>query len=370
MTPEVPMQHFASSDGNTSPRSQFKCSETNIVGVFQEASRNQSSLSVIITDGSQDVHSVNGALAPGFDRPEFIQAINDGLIEKGFGVWLIGIMNDFDGVYYNIIPDRNGEINKPRYVRGKRPVYCWIISKNVDKGREYLQYLYDDITRLAKTSSEDKNGNMVQAIEIAPGIYPEINLMEPKPTNYFKLDNDTSRRLTYILDWRDAPKRILSKIARSDFPKVPGNNVLFVLQAGLEFKFRYNWNSFPSNMWKVDVNKTHSLPMTAIPMIPDIKKPDSENLRFVFINIPHDRLIVLNDDERVFEFPVCLYADLDKGLDSSWVKNWSTVIDTEERHIRGKTLYLYEVVSELLEKTIGQKRIGACLRLGLIKRGR
>jgi len=367
MNPEAPMANYAVTVGSISPRSRFNCSETNIVGVFHEVSKKESSLSVILTDGSQDVHSVNGGLAAGFDRPEFIQAISNGLIERGFGVWLIGIMNDFDGFYYNIIPDRNGEINNPRYFRGKRPVYCWVVSKNVKQGREFVQYLYNDITRLSRTNLEDRNGSVVQAIELAPGIYPEITLIEPRPNNYFKFNNEISNTLTFVLDWRDSSKHKLFKISRIDFPTTPGNNVLFVLQARLELKLQYKWNSFPSTMWQVETGDKNSL-IKAIPKTPDINTLDSENLRFVFINFPYDRLIVLNPRERSFELPVCLHADLETGLDNSWIKTWSTVIDTEERHIQGKTLYLYDVISDLLKLTIGKKRIGTCLRLVLVNR--
>jgi len=368
ITPETPMKHYAINDGKISPRSRYNCTETNIVSIFHEASKNTSSLSVIITDGSQDVYNVNGSLAPGFDRPEFIQSVSNGLIDKEFGVWLIGIMNDFDGYYYNIIPDKNGEINSPHYVKGKRPVYCWVISKNIKKGREFVQYLYDDITRLARTNLEDKKGNMVQVIEIAPGIYPHITLTESKPHKYFKFDNETSERLTFILDWRNSTHHLANKIAKIDFPKVPGKSVLFVLQVRLDFNMQYNWNSFPQKMWQVTVKQSGTFPKTLSTRIPDINKPDSKNLRFVFIDFPHDRLVVLNENERKFKIPVCLYADLYKGLDNCWVKAWSTVIDTEERFIQGKTLYLYEIVSELLKKTIGEKRVGTCLSLALIKR--
>lgn len=368
-TPATHLMHYAISDGTTQPRARFNLSETNLVAVIQEASRSQSSLSVIITDGSQDVHNDKGELAPGFDRPELIQALNEGLIQKGFGVWLIGIMNDFDGSYYNIVPDRDGQINKPRPVYGKRPVYCWVISKNIDKGREYVEYLYADMIRLARSNSEDKNGNTVHVIEIAPGIFPGIKLIEPKTSDFFRLNNETSVRLIFILDWSDSSRGALSKIAaRCNFPNVPGRDVLFVLQSELDFKLNYHWNSFPSSMWQIDVIKTHSLPMTTETRRPDTNQVNSANLRFIFINIPHDRLYNYNDNERSFEFPVCLYADLDQGLENSWIKTWSTVRDTEEKYIQGRTLYLYEVVSELLMKTIGVRRVGACIRLTLMKR--
>ncbi|MCP4156720.1 MAG: hypothetical protein GY757_53900, partial [bacterium] len=270
---EISMKYYAIAEVKTikeetveiSPRTRYKCSETNIVGVLLEAASNQNALSVIVTDGSQDVSGTNGKLAPGFDRPEFVQAVCKGLIDKGFGIWLVGIMNDFDGYYYNIIPNREGEINKAIRVIGKRPVYCWILSKDITKGRAFVQYLHDDLMGLANSKYRE-NGNskyheMVRVIEIAPGVSPEILLTEPNPDRHFDYGVDVSEHFSYIHSWDHHPaypgKNV--NIATADFPTNSAGDVLFILQGKLNFENRYNWDSFPMKMWHIKIDETQKI---------------------------------------------------------------------------------------------------------------
>jgi len=365
------MKYYAIPEGGTQPRSRFSHGETNIVGVLSEISENESTLSVIITDGLQDVCSINGVLAPGFDRPEFIQAVCRCLINKGFGVWLIGVMNDFDGYYYNIIPDRNGNINKPIYMRGKRPIYFWVICKNEIKGRKFVQYFYDDLRKLAESNYNKQSS--VQAVELAPGIYPEFILIEPN-YDYFKIDDKVSLKMTHVRDWgthQNYKKMGCIKVATADFPIVGGNEVIFIVQGRMKFDSqKYPWNSFPPQMWQIAVGRSSSFPVHIEGEVPGILYSGSEDLRFIFLKFLYDRLIVFDSKDRKIELPVSIYADLNMGLVGSWLKSWSTPIDTTEKYIKGKTLYLYNVISEILKNTIGKKKVVACLHLALIKRNR
>lgn len=375
---EVPMKYYAisfkiSRNENIQPRSRFNRGETNIVGVLSEISKKKSTLSVVITDGLQDVCSINGTLAPGFDRPQFIQAAQRELIENGFGVWLIGIMNEFDGYYYNIIPDRNGEINKPIYIKGKRPVYCWVVCRDINKGRKFVQYFYDTLSRLGETGYNGdggcNKGSLVQGIELAPGNFPQFTLMEPRPYKHFQISDEVSKRITQIRDWGENKEQIAIKMATADFPISGEDESIFLLQGRFEFSNKNSWDGFPAEMWRIEPEPQGKFPLTIKYQIPGADHKESDpSFCFVFIKFPCSRLLVLQPKERIFEIPVHIYADLETGLKNHWLKKWSTAIDTHERYIKEKTLYLYDVVSEVLRYSIGKKRVGACLHLALIKR--
>jgi hypothetical protein len=96
----------------------------------------------------------------------------------------------------------------------------------------------------------------------------------------------------------------------------------------------------------------------------------------LFFRFTHFNLKVSKVKDRVFMFPIYLYANLDSALDNHRIKKWNTNIDTQVEYVKEKTLYLYDIVSELLKYTIGEKRLGkpkdelgvaACLHLALIK---
>lgn len=375
-----------------SPRGRYNRGQSNIVGVLLQAARASSALSVIVTDGLQDVHGINGDLSPGFDRPEFTHAVRDSLIDKGFGIWLIGILNDFDGVYYSIIPDRNGVINNPIPVRGKRPVYCWVICKDVAKGRNFVQYLQASLLELSKdngtitdrdaapdTTNQDQETEeaLVQVVEIAPGIVPTVDLIEATSAPSFARSDKFLKNMVRVADWRTHPAQLRTKNVSIYFPNAISDTVHFVLQARLGFESQeFTWNSLPSTMWRIHTRliKPETFPLAIIEDRNPNSNTELQNLRFIGLDFLHDKLIVFAPNQRLLEMRVYLYAELEKGLANHWLKKWSTQSDidrdkiTREDRICGKTLYLYDVVAAMLAHSIGRQREAACLHLSLLKR--
>lgn len=378
-----------------SPRGRYARGQSNIVGVLLQAAKAPSALSVIVTDGLQDVHGINGDLSPGFDRPEFTHAVRDSLIDKGFGIWLIGILNDFDGVYYSIIPDKNGVINNPIYVRGKRPVYCWVICKDVAKGRKFVQYLQASLLELRKdngaiaereaasdTTTELEQGEkieeaLVQVVEIAPGIIPTVDLMETTNAQYFARSDKFLKNMVRVADWRTHPAQLRAKNVAVYFPNAMSDTVHFVVQARLGFERQeFTWNSLPPTMWRIRARllKPEIFPLAIIEEANPNPNAELQNLRFMGLDFLYDKLIVFEPEQRLLEMRVYLYAELEKGLANHWLKTWSTQSDTDrdkitrEDRLRGKTLYLYDVVAAMLAHSIGRQREAACLHLSLLKR--
>lgn len=377
-----------------SPRSRYNHGQSNIVGVLLQAAKTASALSVIITDGLQDVHGINGDLSPGFDRPEFTHAVCDSLIDKGFGIWLIGIMNDFDGVYYSIIPDRNGVINNQIYVHGKRPVYCWVICKDVGKGRNFVQYLQSTLLELSKDNGTDADHDakpdttskldhgkettveaLVQAVEIAPGLIPTVDLMEATSVPQFAHADKFLKNTVRVTDWRTHPAQLRTKNVAVYFPNAISDTVHFVLQARLGFEGRdFTWSSLPPSMWRIHLDKPGNFPLSIAEDTQPNPMAELQNLRFMGLDFLYDKLIVFEPEQRLLELPVYLDADLEKGLANHWLKKWSSQNDTDKNKIiredngQGKTLYLYDVVAAMLKHSIGKQRVGACLHLSLLKR--
>jgi hypothetical protein len=386
-----------------SPRWRYDRGQSNIVGVLLQAARAASALSVIVTDGLQDVHGGNGVLSPGFDRPEFVHAVCDSLIDKGFGIWLVGILNDFDGDYYSIIPDKNGLINKRIPVNnGKRPVYCWVICKDVGKGRKFVQNLQTTLLELSKDNGNNgetlpesdakpdttlplaqnpraNEETLVQVVEIAPGIIPTVDLMEPTSVQQFAHSDKFLKNMVRVTDWRTHPTELGTKNVAVYFPNAISDTVHFVLQARLGFEGRnFTWNSLPNTMWRIRLIKPETFPLSIIEDANPNPTAELQNLRFIGLDFLYDNLIVFEPDKRLLELPVYLRADLEKGLENHWLKTWSTQIDTDINQItrqekirgkiRGKTLYLYDVAAAMLTHSIGKQRVGACLHLSLLKR--
>ena len=374
----APRSYYAikSPDG-VSARLRYNRSESNIVGVLLRAARNSSALGVIITDGLQDVRGLNGALAPGFDRPEFTAAVCDSLINKGFGIWLIGILNDFEGYYFNIIPDRSGQINRPIFVpKSKRPVYCWIVCKDIGKGRKFVQYLYQAMMEVAGSTqaAADSLGEhhaeaLIQGVEISPGIIPSVVLAEPAAVERFENSEKFLKNLAHVLDWRVHPEQPNTRNVSVDFAAALGDTVHFVLQGKIDFEGRdYIWNTLPFSMWQIHIEEPESFPLAVVEGAEKSRKASAKDLRFIGLDFPYDRLIVFDPDKRRLELPVYLYADLQRGLENHWLKAWSTRIDTNAGQIKSKTLYLYDVVAAMLAHTLAKQRVAACLHLSILKR--
>lgn len=366
-----PMLYYAvESSDKISPRSRYNKSETNIVGLFREISQKTKSVSVVITDGLQDVSGIGGSLASGFDRAEFINAVCENLVEQQFGVWLVGIMNDFDGYYYNIIPNKQGKINQAiRLHKTKRPVYCWIISKDIVKGRELVQYL----TQNLKDIAEPYNGNnneLIHTVEISPGIFP--NLIITEPTAVVPSDSSVNlfQNFARVRNWYNHPSYCTTKCCRIDYPEAYGKNIQFVIQAKMDFSDNeYTWNSLPESIWRIDIENTGEFPCFKNNDFSEYTIINADkSLRFIGLQFPYDRLAVFDVNSRKIELPVYLYADLQNGLSEHWLTKWNTRNDTNEQLVKNKSLYIYDVVSGVLLNTIGKKSVGGCLHLSFTER--
>lgn len=364
-----PMNAFAVSIGGQSPRSRFNRSQTNIIAILREIPKENNSLNVIITDGLQDVCSINGKLAPGFDRPEFIQAICKGLVDKEFGIWLIGIMNDFNGYYYNIIPNRNGEINKPIYIKGKRPVYCWVISRDINKGREFVSYMHKNIKSLADSHSprSGHEKNLVQSLELSPIKIPDIELPKTNSKDFYEFRKEDLRKIRDITSWgkhRDHPEEKTIRACRAVLPKDASESIPFVIRAKFHFDNPQNcWDSLPPNIWQINSRIEGKFNLDPIEKPISKKDEDFSNSRFNYYEFSHQRLITMKPQDLKFEIPIFLHADIENNLQNHWTKRWSTDIDTTAERVNGNTLYLYDIVSAILKHSVSKEKIVGCLHL-------
>jgi hypothetical protein len=370
ITEMAPLVHYAlTSNDGTSPRTRFNKAETNIIGVLLEVAKKADLLSVIVTDGLQDVHGINSMLAPGFDLPEFTSAICEGLIDQGVGIWLLGVMNDFDGYYYNIIPNWQGQINKPVYIKSERPFYCWIVCRDILKGRQFVSYLFETVGAIAHDSGNNEI-DKVKCIELSPGIYPTVSVCDPSNVEIDKNNLEIIRNLTRVRDWQTDPEYTSTKIVTVDFPESTAGSVYYILKVKISYSqdANYLWNNLSPSVWKIEIDEPNNFPLYMLKEPLQYSKSQTQDFRVIGLRIPFDRLNGLSAIKRKIELPIYIHADLQNGLKDQWVEHWSTSNDNELKYIDKKTLYFYEMTKEVLQNTIGKRKAGACLHLSLIKR--
>lgn len=104
------------------------------------------------------------------------------LLEDGFGIWLIGILTQFNGDIYPETPNIQGTKEKFPY-NGLRPAYIFVLSKDVELGRQISVSLSITLNNIRKKFKTEEL--KIESVELSPlfpiGFTP--NLREELPGN-------------------------------------------------------------------------------------------------------------------------------------------------------------------------------------------
>ena len=161
-------------------RTYYEKTENDIVAALLKASERPSSLSVIITDNTQDVLTSKQGRSLGFDRSGIVRTVSENLAGKGFGVWLLGFQSAFRGDYFSVrltLEPAGVRTNRKFPLSGERPVYCWIVSRDWEKGRSLAVDLHEELSRFAPLGED--GAPQVRGIEVFSGIVPSLSADEP-----------------------------------------------------------------------------------------------------------------------------------------------------------------------------------------------
>src|ERR1044071_3430200 len=191
------LQAFAVQAGEHSPKDRFDQGNTDFIRVLQDSASHPEALSVIITDGVQDLRTrVAGQVGPGFLRTELVRVVKTKLMDQGFGIWILGVMSAFDpqDCYYNVKPDHQGRVNECIPAVERRPVYIWVIARDVETGRKFSRYVYDEMRQEASKGGKGPEG-LVHVLEVWPANlpHPSISIIE------FRRIHDESLSMRNIL---------------------------------------------------------------------------------------------------------------------------------------------------------------------------
>lgn len=349
----TPLQLFAlQGPGDLQPASRYKQASTDLEAVFRDLAEHPEALSVVITDGVQDLRPQGG----GFNRPALVQAITEEVMEKGFGVWLVGLMSEFDGYYFHVRPDRQGKVNQPIRVR-KRPFYLWVVSQDVGLGRSWVRYVVTSLERDLGEESADR----IKALELSPGAQVQVkvellSLSSITDHNFFQYNLLKDIALYQTAGKGQAPFAcVLLRGDTQDELKLPLSvNLGPDLASDL---------TLPSSIWQIDLEK---LGTPGLVETPELASSLGSSTKIYTLRLDYLDAVRLARNG-AFEIPLHLYPNLDGALADHWSQIWSTQDDTTPERIEGKTLYLADVVQGVLERRLqGQRPVG-CFHLRLVR---
>jgi hypothetical protein len=346
------LQAFAVQSGKQSPKHRFDEGSTDFIRVLQDAAAHPEALSVIITDGVQDLRAgVAGQIGPGFIRTELVRVVKTKLIDQGFGIWILGVMSSFDpqDCYYNVKPDLSGRVNQCIHVE-RRPVYFWVIARDVETGRKFSRYVYGEMRREAAKSEKDA-GELVRVLEVWPANlpHPSISMIEFRRIK----DESLSMRnaLSDVYRWTPAPEGGRATSACIGFAESPGGTVALPVEVNLGLDPEALAWGLPPGAWNLAPVRGDGWSSR------DVRqrvKDSAATSRFIAREGP-------------IEIPLSLRFDIAAGLGGSWIESWSTDDDTTAESLEGKTLYLRDVVAGILEEVLGNLRFDHCLHLKLVR---
>jgi hypothetical protein len=358
-----PLSTFVVSSGAVSPRSRYAEVRTDLGAALRDARKAPQALSVVVTDGAQDLRSQGGkGIGQGFVRTALVRLVREEMIERGFGVWVVGVMSEFGDCYYNVRPDRHGRVGQCIKVR-RRPAYFWVFSRDHEKGRSLVRYLVREL-RL-ESGGEEGKGPGVEAIEIWPGTVPAARFEPASGEDLARiatLARIDRTRLAAVLGWRAEEQFPGATAACIRLPWAAGSTVQ--LPAVLRFDAADPAPAelaAPAALWNVTVEPPQELPSFKVREV-----EEAAGGRRLLIELAYDEATALGAEGSV-EVPVVLRPDFRAGLRKSWVGRWSTRDDASTEAIEGKTLYLSDVVEGLLGAQLPAPRTVACLHLEMVR---
>lgn len=387
-----PLPHSLSAYASP-PRDRYDRGETDIVEVLYKVAQEPSTVSVIVTDNAQDLRAPKPQRAPGFDRVALIRAVTDGLVKEGFGVWLVGFLSGYHGEYYSVLLAANSgpaHINKPIPLSSRRPSFCWVVSRDLHKGRQLVRRLHRELSNLVPD-----NKSLVQAIELGPGLPPRITIEEPNERSVGEIDegggdgDDTQPRISSrdylrLLDWSTeaVPQGVVSH-AQVAYESPRGSQLLFLLKLRVKpHEEAVGWDSLPPSAWRINVDGAGKSTLcvaegnTRFPGDRGIEArvsdhvgayvlPPDPGYEYRQLAFPYRQVTSRASGEQRAELPVYVAADPSALPDDHWLRSWSTADDTTTAGIDGKALYLYDVAAGILQKTLTEPGVKACLHLAM-----
>lgn len=373
--------YAAREGGGVEPRELYDQAETDVVATLLAASEQPSALSVILTDNAQDLRTAKERRAPGFDRSAMIRALTQELAEKGFGVWLVGFRNDFRGAYFSILLAANSHgvhVNKPIPLASEQPLYAWVISKDLAKGRAVVDDLVRELRRRWAVRNEEGQPP-VHAIELAPGAPPRVEPREPLPEELEIATGedapfsgpDPQRDLLRVRDWEVVEGDVPRAEATLRFQRPRGADLLFLLKVQLDGDpERPEWGTWPYSAWNLQWRQQPDGRGPQVQVAQDLSpfsvQPEART-RFRKLVLPLQQVTAYEPERRRIQIPLSVAFGVRSIPADHWVRAWSTDDDTTQKGIEGKTLYLSDVTGSVLEKTIGREQPGACIDLTLVE---
>lgn len=368
--------------GAADPQELYNEGETDVVGALLAASRQPAALSAILTDNAQDLRTPKDGRAPGFDRSAMVRALTEDLAGHGFGVWLIGFRNDFRGAYFSILLAANGQgvrVNKPIFLDSEQPLYAWVVSRDLAKGRAVVDHLVRELRRRWQVRHGEGKAP-VHAVELAPGTPPVVFPVEPAPEELEVAtkertefdDLDPSRELLRVRQWKPPDGVPPLSAATLVFSRPREPNLFFLLKARLDPNGEQpqEWGEWPLSAWRLHWESDSEEPGPSVQLAADLTPFAVRNgagERFCKLVVPYDQVVAYTSEDRRAKLP--LWVALDPGAipGDHWLHAWSTDDDTTQEGIEGRTLYLSDITRSVLEKTVGRRRPAACIHLSLVE---
>lgn len=171
----------------------FPDDHTRLDAVFTDRNLKNFRVALIITDGVQPIERFKKGEMARINNKSTLKCIEGSdlgcvkraikpLIEDGFGIWLIGVLTQFDGNIYPEIPNLQGEKKSFDY-NGLRPAYIFILSKDVELGRDTTIILSEALERVR--SRFKKEELKVKSLELTPIVRTKFtpNLLRELPGN-------------------------------------------------------------------------------------------------------------------------------------------------------------------------------------------
>jgi hypothetical protein len=350
-----PLQSFAvQAAGGPSPRALYTEANTDLIGVVRDIAAAPQALSVVITDGVQDLRQTGqgGVVGPGFIRTALQQALVDELIEGGHGLWLLGIRGqvDTEECYFNVKPDAQGQVNRCLHV-SQRPVYLWIAGRDVDLARQLVSYLTTKLRAEAAARPLGDDDQLIEVLELWPGSLPTLTLAEIRDRP------PVADNILHRLELIDEPATIAACLVLERDPRGI-LNAAFEARLGATNGHRMaTVATLPPRAWRLDLEAPEGWNVEVDPP----SAGDGASRTFV-LSAPYG-VAVEGMVSGPLEFPVRLRLDLATGLEGHWVRRWSTDDDTTAEAVAGRTLYLEDVVVGTLETALRHHRFGRCLHL-------
>jgi hypothetical protein len=369
--------------GAADPQGLYDQAETDVVGALLAASRQPAALSVILTDNAQDLRTPKDRRAPGFDRSALVRTLTEELAGHGFGVWLVGFRNEFRGAYFSILLAANGEgvhVNKPILLASEQPLYAWVVSRDLVKGRAVVDHLVRELRGRWRVRHGEGEAP-VHAVELAPGTPPRVIPAEPTPDELEVAAGDPafggldpSRERMRVRQWAPPDGVPPLTAATLVYSRPREANLFFLLKARLDPNTEQPqaWGEWPLSAWRLRWESDSGRGGPGVQLATDLTPfavRDGAGQRFRKLVVPYNQVAQHNPEDRWAQLPLWVALDPQAIPEDHWLEAWSTNDDTTREGIEGKSLYLFDVTRSVLEQTVGRRRPAACIHLTLVEEG-